>query len=232
MSCHAEGAVPLRGGFVHRLGNSHRCTGSKIRRGLGQGFIGRVSNSFRPIQLSKSQNGSFNFLEVYNEGHQEPSPRFSSGRVCPLWLLRQPIFPRGRLLRLNTFGSAMLMAQASSTFRVLTPASRSAVSCLLSSAFSRLPRCTTAFGFLWWWSLPVGGRRYLRQRYPSTAGSGYRNNSRAAKSLTHMWLVGRVELDARTQSPWGTVRTFIRVESQFGSSANAATGSLASFSRH
>ena len=37
----------------------------------------------------------------------------------------------------------------------------------------------------------------------------------------------RVELDARTQSPWGTVRTFIRLNAQFGSGANAVTGSLA-----
>ncbi|MFV0280345.1 MAG: porin [Rhodoblastus sp.] len=37
---------------------------------------------------------------------------------------------------------------------------------------------------------------------------------------------GRVELDARTQSPWGTVRAFIRVSSYFGSGATANTGSL------
>lgn len=38
--------------------------------------------------------------------------------------------------------------------------------------------------------------------------------------------LGRLELDARTQSPWGTVRTFIRVDSVFGSGATANTGAL------
>ena len=37
---------------------------------------------------------------------------------------------------------------------------------------------------------------------------------------------GRIELDARTQSPWGTVRSFIRVSSYFGSGATANTGAL------
>ena len=36
----------------------------------------------------------------------------------------------------------------------------------------------------------------------------------------------RVELDARTQSPWGTVRSFVRLQAQYGSSANSTTGSL------
>ena len=38
--------------------------------------------------------------------------------------------------------------------------------------------------------------------------------------------LGRIELDARTQSPWGTVRSFIRVDSYFGSGAVANTGAL------
>ncbi len=39
------------------------------------------------------------------------------------------------------------------------------------------------------------------------------------------WLaMGRLELDARTQSPWGTVRAFLRMESQFGSGQVSATG--------
>jgi hypothetical protein len=37
--------------------------------------------------------------------------------------------------------------------------------------------------------------------------------------------LGRIELDARTASGWGTVRTFLRVDSYFGSGDNAATGS-------
>jgi len=38
--------------------------------------------------------------------------------------------------------------------------------------------------------------------------------------------LGRIELDARTQSPWGTVRSFIRVDSYFGSGSTSNTGSL------
>ena len=38
----------------------------------------------------------------------------------------------------------------------------------------------------------------------------------------------RIELDARTQSPFGTVRTFLRLQTTFGSGANYTTGSLAS----
>mgnify|MGYP000105998789 CR=1 FL=1 len=38
----------------------------------------------------------------------------------------------------------------------------------------------------------------------------------------------RVELDSRTQSPYGTVRTFIRLTTGYGSSANYTTGSLVS----
>jgi hypothetical protein len=36
--------------------------------------------------------------------------------------------------------------------------------------------------------------------------------------------LGRLELDARTQSPWGTVRAFMRVDSVFGSGQVSATG--------
>ena len=38
--------------------------------------------------------------------------------------------------------------------------------------------------------------------------------------------LGRVELDARTATPYGALRTFLRLESQFGSESNAATGSM------
>ena len=37
---------------------------------------------------------------------------------------------------------------------------------------------------------------------------------------------GRIELDARTATPLGALRTFIRIESYFGSSTSAATGSI------
>lgn len=39
---------------------------------------------------------------------------------------------------------------------------------------------------------------------------------------------GRIELDARTQTPWGTLRSFIRVSSYFGAGATANTGATPS----
>ena len=48
----------------------------------------------------------------------------------------------------------------------------------------------------------------------------------ASRDAVSWGAVGRVELDARTQSPWGTVRSFIRVDSYFGSGAVANTGAL------
>jgi hypothetical protein len=38
--------------------------------------------------------------------------------------------------------------------------------------------------------------------------------------------LGRLELDSRTQSPWGTVRAFMRIDSYFGSGATANTGAI------
>lgn len=38
--------------------------------------------------------------------------------------------------------------------------------------------------------------------------------------------LGRVELDARTQSPWGAIRTFARVDAFYGSGASAQLGGL------
>src|ERR1700730_8499259 len=38
--------------------------------------------------------------------------------------------------------------------------------------------------------------------------------------------LGRVDLDSRTQSPWGTLRSFIRVDAFYGSNGSAALGSL------
>jgi Porin subfamily len=59
---------------------------------------------------------------------------------------------------------------------------------------------------------------------PST--SQYTNaRSRDATSFNAL---GRAELDARTQSPWGTLRAFARIDSYYGSGGNSATGSLGS----
>lgn len=47
-----------------------------------------------------------------------------------------------------------------------------------------------------------------------------------AGSDTGFLALGRIELDARTPTSYGTLRTFLRLESQFGSETTAATGSL------
>ncbi|MGH6848563.1 MAG: porin [Methylocella sp.] len=51
------------------------------------------------------------------------------------------------------------------------------------------------------------------------------SNARS-RDATDFAALGRVELDARTQSPWGALRSFIRVDSYFGSNGSAALGSL------
>jgi Porin subfamily len=51
-----------------------------------------------------------------------------------------------------------------------------------------------------------------------------------SRDATSFNALGRVELDSRTQSPYGTVRAFLRVDSYFGSGGNSATGSLGSLS--
>jgi Porin subfamily len=49
-----------------------------------------------------------------------------------------------------------------------------------------------------------------------------------SRDATSFNALGRAELDARTQSPWGTLRAFIRIDSYYGSGGNSATGSLGS----
>jgi Porin subfamily len=51
-----------------------------------------------------------------------------------------------------------------------------------------------------------------------------------SRDATSFNALGRVELDSRTQSPYGTVRAFLRVDSYYGSGGNSATGSLGSLS--
>jgi len=50
-------------------------------------------------------------------------------------------------------------------------------------------------------------------------------NARSRDALAFSAL-GRVELDARTQSPWGTLRPFARVDAFYGSGASAQLGGL------
>jgi hypothetical protein len=47
-----------------------------------------------------------------------------------------------------------------------------------------------------------------------------------SRDATSFNALGRVELDSRTQSPYGTVRAFLRVDSYYGSGGNSATGAL------
>src|SRR5208337_2611204 len=49
-----------------------------------------------------------------------------------------------------------------------------------------------------------------------------------SRDATSFNALGRVELDSRSQSPYGTVRAFLRVDSYFGSGGNSATGALQS----
>jgi hypothetical protein len=51
------------------------------------------------------------------------------------------------------------------------------------------------------------------------------SNARS-RDATGFAALGRVELDARTQSPFGTLRSFLRVDSFYGSNGSAALGSL------
>ncbi|HXW72410.1 MAG TPA: porin, partial [Methylocella sp.] len=67
------------------------------------------------------------------------------------------------------------------------------------------------------------------------AGAGYvpspsqYTNSRS-RDATSFNALGRVELDTRRPSEFGTLRAFARVDSYYGSGGNSATGSLASLS--
>jgi hypothetical protein len=55
------------------------------------------------------------------------------------------------------------------------------------------------------------------------------SNARSRDAIDFAAL-GRVELDTRTQSPWGALRAFVRVHAYYGSGGNSATGSLAALS--
>jgi len=55
------------------------------------------------------------------------------------------------------------------------------------------------------------------------------SNARSRDAISFNAL-GRAELDARTQSPWGTLRAFARIDAYYGSGSNSANGSLASLS--
>lgn len=68
----------------------------------------------------------------------------------------------------------------------------------------------------------VGG---LAAGYGFIPGVSNYTNQRSRDSYS-FGALGRVELDARTQSPWGTVRSFVRVDAYYGSGGNAATGAL------
>jgi hypothetical protein len=59
--------------------------------------------------------------------------------------------------------------------------------------------------------------------YGPSAGQYTNHRERDA---THFNALGRVELDARNATPWGTLRAFLRVDSYWGSGGNSSTGNL------
>jgi hypothetical protein len=61
--------------------------------------------------------------------------------------------------------------------------------------------------------------------YGSVPGAGNYANARSGDNQGFSG-TGRIELDARTATPLGALRTFIRLESTYGSDSSAATGSL------
>ena len=68
---------------------------------------------------------------------------------------------------------------------------------------------------------------------PAAAGvmpgaNAYKPGNGNTRDLQRFDAAARVELDARTQSPFGTVRTFVRLVGQYGSGANSTTGSVQS----
>src|SRR6516225_12361787 len=56
-------------------------------------------------------------------------------------------------------------------------------------------------------------------------GAGTYTNQRSRDAYGYAAL-GRIELDSRTQTGYGTLRTFMRADAYFGSSGNASLGSL------
>ena len=67
------------------------------------------------------------------------------------------------------------------------------------------------------------------------AGLGYipsvsQYTNARSRDATSFNALGRVELDSRTQSPFGTLRAFLRADAYYGSGGNSATGSLSSLS--
>jgi hypothetical protein len=61
--------------------------------------------------------------------------------------------------------------------------------------------------------------------YGAVPGAGAYSNARSSDNSAFAG-TGRIELDARTSTPLGALRTFIRLESYFGSSTSTATGSI------
>ncbi len=75
-------------------------------------------------------------------------------------------------------------------------------------------------------ALSFGGAASGLAGFLPAAGAYASNNAREIFGFS---ATGRIELDARTQSPFGTVRSFVRLDANFGAGANyGQTGSLAS----
>src|ERR1700730_12848793 len=81
-------------------------------------------------------------------------------------------------------------------------------------------------------SFSISGNSFYGNGAPISAGGfvpavSQFSNARS-RDATEFSALGRAELDARTQSPWGTLRAFARIDAYYGSGGNSATGSLGS----
>src|SRR3984893_10472851 len=79
-------------------------------------------------------------------------------------------------------------------------------------------------------SFSIVGPLFYGNGQPRNSGGGFfvpspsqYSNARSRDAIDFAAL-GRVELDARTQSPWGTLRSFVRVDAFYGSNGSAALG--------
>ncbi|MGH6796461.1 MAG: porin [Methylocella sp.] len=81
-------------------------------------------------------------------------------------------------------------------------------------------------------SFSISGTNFYANGTPHS-GAGFvpatsqYSNARSRDAFSFAAL-GRVELDTRTQSPWGALRSFVRLDAYYGSGQQAATGSLGS----
>ncbi|WOJ89924.1 porin [Methylocapsa polymorpha] len=86
-------------------------------------------------------------------------------------------------------------------------------------------------GSTFWGNGTAAGHTAVGTAFPALGGVGFipsasQYTNPRSRDAYSFGALGRVELDARTKSDWGTVRAFLRVDSYYGSGGNAATGAL------